>query len=376
MRRGAILSIVLAAGVGLAYLAGGVIPSQKPGGSGTPLAVPVLASTVERADFPIILAGLGTVQAFNSVVVKSRVDGQIIKINFSEGKEVKTGEVLVEIDPVPFEAALAQARANKAKDEAQLGNARLDFDRATRLANTGSGSRQQLDTSRALVAQFEAAVQSDQAMIDMAQNQLGYTQIRSPIDGRVGARLVDIGNVVRATDSGGMVVINQLRPIYVNFALSAGSLPQIRTRSKEGDIKVTVQNADGAQLAAGALAVIDNQINPATGTINYKAVFDNQDETLWPGQFVNVRIEVDIRRDATVVPASVVQQGPDGAYCFVIGPDRTVQKRPIKVGPSNKTSAVIEAGLESGELVVSDGQSRIRAGSHVEVLADSGQSTR
>ena len=303
------------------------------------------------------------------MLVKSRVDGQIVKINFSEGTEVKAGDVLLQIDSAPLEAALAQARANKLKDEAQLNNARLDFGRASQLAASGSGSRQNLDTNRALVAQLEAApaVQADQAMIDMAQTQVNYTQIRSPIDGRTGTRLVDLGNMVRATDSGGIVIVNQLRPIFVTFALPGDSLPQIRAK-KDGKIKVSVQDASGKDLASGDLAVIDNQINQATGTINYKAVFDNEDEALWPGQFVNVRVEVDIRRNVIAVPASAVQQGPDGSYCFVVGQDdRKVQKRVLKVAIASKETAVVDAGVEPGELVVTDGHYRIQAGSIVEV---------
>jgi len=331
------------------------------------LEIPVVASTVKRADVSVSLAGFGTVQAFNSVLVKSRVDGQIVKINFSEGKEIKSGEVLVEIDPAPFEAALAQARANKLKDEAQLHNARLDFERASRLAATGSGSKQQYDTSQALVAQLEAATKADQALIDMAQNQVNYTQIRSPINGRAGTRIVDIGNIVRATDNAGIVIVNQLHPIFVNFALPAETLPQIRAKLKDSEITVAVQDSKGMPLATGTLAVVDNQINPATGTITYKAVFDNQEEALWPGQFVNVRVEVDVRQNAIVVPATVVQQGPDGPYCFVIGRDHVVQKRPLKVGFVSKTTAIIDDGLEPGELVVADGQYRVQDGSSVDV---------
>src|SRR5262245_30752433 len=326
------LILLLIAGIVLAYFAvdRGLLSSRSPGAAKeTAPAIPVLATTVKRDDVPVFLTGFGTVQPFNSVLVKSRVDGQIVKVNFSEGKDIKSGEVLVEIDPAPFEAALAQARANKLKDEAQLKNARLDLERATRLAATGSGSRQQLDTSQAQVAQLEAAIKADQAMIDMAENQLNYTRIRSPIDGRAGTRIVDIGNIVRATDNAGIVIVNQLHPIFVTFALPADSLPQIRTKSKNTDIKVTVQDSNSADLAAGKLAVIDNQINPATGSINYKAIFDNTEESLWPGQFVNVRVEVDIRRNVIVVPATVVQQGPEGPYCFVIGQDRVVQKRAL-----------------------------------------------
>jgi len=373
------LVVLFIAGIGLTYFAveRGLLSSRAPGApKDSAPAIPVLATSAKRDDVPVFLTGFGTVQPFNSVLVKSRVDGQIVKINFSEGKDIKSGDVLVEIDPAPFEAALAQARANKLKDEAQLNNARLDFERASRLAATGSGSRQQLDTTQALVAQLEAAIKADQAMIDMAENQLNYTRIRSPIDGRVGTRIVDIGNIVRATDNAGIVIVNQLHPIFVNFALPADSLPQIRAKSKNNDIKVSVQDSNGAELAVGTLAVIDNQINPATGTINYKATFDNGEESLWPGQFVNVRVEVDVRRNVIVVPVTVVQQGPEGPYCFVVGQDRIVQKRPLKVGFVNKTTAVIDEGLSPDELVVVDGQYRIQAGSSVEVRTGSIEPSR
>ena len=337
-------------------------------------AIPVSAVQVRRADVPVFLSGLGTVQAFNSVLIKSRVDGQIVKINFSEGQDVHTGDVVVEIDPAPFEAALAQVQATKLKDQAQLDNARLDLERSSRLALTNAVSKQQLDTARALVAQLEATVKADQAMIDMAQTQLNYSRIRSPIDGRAGTRLVDAGNMVRATDSTGIVTINQLNPIFVNFSLPADSLPQIRAKLKDGDVKVIAQDRNGSDLTTGKLAVIDNQINPATGTITYKAAFDNKDEVLWPGQFVTARVEIDIRHNVVAIPVTAVQQGPEGPYVFVVGEKRVVQKRAVTVGLLNKTTAVIDDGLQPDEMVVTEGQYRIQAGSLVDVLANATRS--
>jgi multidrug efflux system membrane fusion protein len=319
-----------------------------------------------RADVPIFLTGLGTVQAFNSVLIKSRVDGQIVKIKFQEGKDVRAGDELIEIDRAPFEAVLAQARANQLKDQAQLDNARLDLGRYTGLAKSGAATAQQLDNTRALVAQMEASIKADQALIDTAQVQLNYSSIRSPIDGRAGTRLVDAGNIVRATDSTGIVTINQIHPIFVSFALPADSLPQLRAGSKDGDVTVTALNRDGQKLATGVLTVIDNQINPATGTINYKAKFDNSHDALWPGQFVNLRIQLAIRRNVIAVPVTAVQQGPDGPYAFVVGDDRIVQKRPVKVGALNKTTAIVDDGVQVGEQVVTDGQYRIQAGSKVD----------
>jgi multidrug efflux system membrane fusion protein len=243
-----------------------------------------------------------------------------------------------------------------------------------RLAKTGATSTQQLDTAKSLVAQLEASVKADQAAIDSAQVQLDYSHIRAPIDGRAGTRLVDAGNIVRAADLTGIVTINQVHPIFVVFALPADSLPRIRAGLKVGDISVTAQDPSGRDLATGKLAVIDNAINATTGTINYKAVFDNAEEVLWPGQFVNVRARLDVLRNVIAVPVTAVQYGPDGPYAFIVGADRKVQKRPIKPGVVNKTSAVIDEGLQPGELVVTDGQYRIETGSTVEVLADAARS--
>jgi membrane fusion protein, multidrug efflux system len=329
-------------------------------------AIPVVTDKARRTDVPIYLTGLGTVQAFNSVLIRSRVDGQIVKIRFEEGSDIHAGGVLIEIDQAPFEAALAQAKANELKDQAQLNNARRDLGRYTGLAKTGAGSTQQLDTTQALVEQLEATIKADQALVDTAQVQLNYTRIRSPIDGRVGTRLVDLGNIVRASDTTGIVTINQIHPIFVSFALPADSLPQLRAGSKAGDVIVMALNRDGQALATGVLAVIDNQINPATGAINYKAKFDNADDVLWPGQFVNLRIQLATRRNVIAVPVTAVQQGPDGSYAFVVGDDRTVQKRVLKVGARNKTTAIIDDGLQPGEQIVTDGQYRIQAGSKVQ----------
>jgi multidrug efflux system membrane fusion protein len=376
MRHRRLIAALLAVGAAACL---GVVWQLRPsapqsGARDVAAAIPVMASEVRRADVPIFLAGLGTVQAFNSVVVKSRVDGQIVKINFSEGKDVHAGEVLVEIDPAPYEATLAQAQANKLKDQAQLDNARLDLERSARLAKTGAGTTQQLDTTRALVAQLDASVKADQAMVDMAQVQLNYSRIRSPIEGRVGTRLIDAGNIVRATDLTGIVTINQIHPIFVSFALPADSLPQLRAGLKGGDIAVTALDSNGQDLATGVLAVIDNQINPATGTLNYKAQFDNADDVLWPGQFVNVRIQVAIRRNVIAAPVTAVQHGPDGPYAFVVGGDHVVQKRSIKLGVLNKTTAIIDDGLQAGEQVVTDGQYRIQAGSKVDILTQTAAS--
>ena len=374
MRKWTVIGILLlAAGLALYFgTARGSIPFLAQSAVPRPLAiaVPVSAAPAQRRDVPIYLTGIGTVQAYNSVLMKSRVDGQIVKISFSEGKDVHAGDVLVEIDPRPFEAALNQAQANKLKDEAQLDNARLDLDRLTRLVATNAVSKQQADTARALVAQLDATVKAGQALIDMARTQLDYTKIHSPIDGRAGTRLIDIGNMIRATDTGGIVTINQINPIYVNFALPADSLPLVRARAKDGNVPVVAQDSNLVDLATGTLTVIDNQVNAATGTVTYKATFANGDQVLWPGQFVNVRVELDIRRDVLALPVRAVQQGPDGPFVFVVGQNRIVEKRPIKVGLLSKTTAIVDAGLQADEIVVTDGQYRIQNGTLVEILAN------
>jgi multidrug efflux system membrane fusion protein len=373
MRSWRLILLVLVVGCGGAYfgLARGFWSSAAPSAprAAAP-AIPVVASKVERADIPIELSGLGTVQALNSVLVRSRVDGQIVKINFTEGKDVHAGDILIEIDPAPYEAALAQAQANKLKDQALHDNAKLDLDRATRLAKTGATSTQQLDTATALVAQLEASVNSDQAAIDSAQVQVNYSHIRAPIDGRAGTRLVDAGNILRAADATGVVTINQVHPIFVSFALPADSLPQIRSRLKNGDVQVTAQDPNGHDLAAGKLSDIDNQINATTATINYKAIFDNTEEALWPGQFVNVRVRLEVLKYVIAVPVTAVQYGPDGPFAFIVGADHKVQKRALKTGVVNKISAVITEGLQPGDMVVTDGHYRIETGSTVEVLAN------
>jgi len=378
MRKWIVIAILLpAAGLALYFsTARGSIPSlvnpflaKSAAPRPAAIPVPVSALPVQRRDVPIYLTGLGTVQAYNSVLVKSRVDGQIVKINFSEGKDVRAGDVIVEIDPRPYEAALGQAAANKLKDEAQRDNARLDLDRLTRLVATNAVSKQQADTARALLAQLEATVASDQAAIDMARTQLDYARIHSPIDGRAGTRMIDIGNMIRAADTTGIVIINQIDPIFVNFALPADTLPPVRARAKESTVPVIAQDGNLADLATGVLTVIDNQVNAATGTVTYKATFPNGDEALWPGQFVNVRVELDIRRDVLAVPVRAVQQGPDGPFVFVVRPNRTIEKRPIKAGMLSKATAIVDAGLQAGEMVVTDGQYRIQNGTLVEVLA-------
>jgi len=332
-------------------------------------ATPVIAGVVAKKDVPIYLDGLGTVQAFNTVTVRARVDGQVVKIAFTEGQEVHVGDVLAEIDPDPYRAALEQTIAKKGQDEAQLANAKADLARyADLLANEGV-TKQVFDTQKSLVNQLEASVKADQAAVESEKVQLGYTTIVSPIDGRAGIRLVDQGNIVRANDATGLVVLTQLKPISVVFTLPEQSLSKIQKKgAPAADLPVFALARDNTNtLAEGRLAVIDNQIDTSTGTIKLKATFANTDLQLWPGQFVNVRLRLAVRQHSAVVPASVVQRGPEGAFAFVIKTDQTVEIRPIKVAQIDQGEALIEEGLQVGETVVVDGQYKLQKGSRVRV---------
>lgn len=332
-----------------------------------PPAVPVTAGTVAASNVPIYLDGIGAVQAYNTVTVKVRVDGQLQQVAFREGQDVHKGDLLAQIDPRPFQAALDQAKAAKTRDEAQLANAKLDQQRYAELAPKGYATRQTLDTQNAQVLSDTAAVQSDQAAIDNAQTQLGYTTIRSPLDGRTGLRLVDEGNIVHATDTTGLVVITQLHPIAVIFTLPEANLPQINREMASGQLKAQALSRDSKEkLADGVLELVDNQIDPTTGTVKLKATFPNQDNALWPGQFVNARLLVRTQSNGLTVPSSVVQRGPKGTYAFVIKPDQTIEQRPITVAQIDQGVALVSDGLSAGEQVVVDGQYRLQAGTKVQ----------
>ncbi len=333
----------------------------------TNAAVPVVAGTVEQKDVPIYVDGLGTVQAFNTVTVRTRVDGQVQRIAFEEGQDVKAGDLLAQVDPAPFQAQLDQNVAKKAADEAQLSVARINFARDADLLASKILSQQDYDAQKALVNQLQAAVQADQAAIDSARVQLGYTTITAPIDGRTGIRMVDQGNIVHANDSNGIVVLTQLRPISVVFTLPEQTLPQIQQHLGGGGTLSTfaVDRDNRGTLADGKLAVIDNQIDVSTGSIRLKATFPNPDLRLWPGQFVNVRLLLETRKGGTVVPASVVQRGPEGTFAYIIAANSTAQIRAIKVAQLDQGQALIDAGLTPGERVVVDGQYKLQPGSKV-----------
>jgi len=330
-------------------------------------AIPVVADLARRGDVPISLVGLGSVAPLRSVTVTSRIDGQLIKLDFADGQDVHAGDLLAEIDPAPLQAALAQAQATKTRDDVSLANARLDLARAQTLTTKGVGSTQALDTAKAAVAQLEATGKVDQAAIDIAQIQLRFTQIRSPLDGRAGIHTVDAGAIVRASDTGGIVRINQIHPIAVDFSLPSDALPRIQAVMKSGNAPVVAQDNGGQQLATGRLSVVDNQINSATATIRIRAVFDNADDLLWPGQFVNVRVQVELQRGVVTVPVTAIVRGPDGTYAFVVGKDRHIVKRPVTVAYSNAELAVVGEGVQPGDAVVTDGQYRIQEGDLVDV---------
>lgn len=330
--------------------------------------VSVVAGNVLSQDIPIYIDGLGTVQAFNTVTVRARVDGQIQKIAFSEGQEVKTGDLLAEIDPAPYQALLDQSQARKTQDEAQLAVARINLKRNSDLLQDKILAQQDFDTQQALVQQLQAAVQADQAAVENATVQLGYTKILSPIDGRVGIRMIDQGNIIHANDSNGLVVITQLRPISVVFTVAEQNLRQIQEHSHAGEVSVLAVDRDNrTQLGEGTLAVVDNQIDTSTGTIRLKGTFPNDDLRLWPGQFVNARLLLTVRRGVMVVPSQVVQRGPDGPYVFVIREDSTVEVRPVQVAQSEQGKTIVEEGLKPGERVVVDGQYKLQRGSKVKV---------
>jgi multidrug efflux system membrane fusion protein len=329
-------------------------------------AIPVTEGRSATADVPVYLTGLGVVQALNTVTVKARVDGQFTKVNFTEGQDVKAGDVLAQIDPRTFQAQLDQSVAKKALDEANLANAKRDVDRYAGLAKTNSVSLQQLDTQRSLVAQLEAQVKLDQGAIDNAKTFLDYCTITSPIAGRTGIRQIDQGNIVHATDAGGLVVITQLDPITVIFSLPEDHLEEVFKEMQAGPMKVIATARSGQKtLAEGTLKLVDNQIDQTTGTLRLKATFSNQANSLWPGQFVNVRLLLRTLPQAVTVPSTAIQRGPDSMYVYVIKPDMTVAMQPVEVDQMTEGTAVIRTGLRAAVPIVVSGQYRLQPGSRV-----------
>lgn len=361
---------------GLCLLAGGgyatlVKAQAAPGKGGRPggaFSLPVLTAAAKAADVGVFISGLGTVTPLNTVTVRPRVDGHLMEVYFQEGQNVKHGDKLAKIDSRPFEVQLTQAQGQMAKDQALLANARLDLARFKDLWGQDMIPKQQLDTQEALVKQYEGVVRTDQGQIDNAKLQLTYCHITAPISGRVGLRLVDPGNMVRATDQNGLLVITQVKPISVIFAIPEDSLPKVlRKFSPQNPLTVEIFDREQKRkLAQGTLLTLDNQIDPTTGTVKLKALLPNQGSELFPNQFVNARLRVDTLKDAIVVPVAAIQRGPQGSFVYVVTEEQTAAMRKVRLGQTQEGQTVVNAGLKPGELVVVDGADRLREGAKVE----------
>lgn len=363
-RQRVILLVALAALAAVAFVTWRLLPQKQAPRAEAP--VPVTLGEAKQADFPVYLTGLGTVQPYDTVTVRSRVDGQVIKVAFKQGQMVKEGDLLVQIDPRPYQAALDQAKAKKAQDEANLKNAQANLGRYSYLQKQDFASKQQLDSQQAMVDQLTAQIQGDDAAIENAQTQLDYTTIRSPLAGRTGFRLVDPGNIVHAADAGGIVSIVKLQPISVVFTAPEDSVMQINKALSGGTVPVTAISSDGTKpLAQGHLALVNNQVDQASGTISMKATFKNEDNALWPGLSVSTKLLVETLHEAIVVPNDAIQHGPDGLYVFAVSADNKAEMRPVKLGEQGSDQSVVLTGLKPGERIVVAGQYRLQKGSLV-----------
>jgi len=352
-----------------ALAAGGGATGGGPTRGGAPgaLVVPVVVATAHKGDLPVYFNGLGTVSAFNTVTVRSRVDGQIMKVNFTEGQYVQAGDSLIEIDPRPFQVQLEQAEGQLAKDQAQLRDVQVDYERYQLLYKEGVIAKQQLDSQQAQVGQYEGAIKADQAQIDNAKLQNTYSHITAPISGRVGLRLVDVGNIVHASDTNGLVVITQLQPISVIFTLPQDQLPKVMSEMRNRTMIVEAYDRDNTdKIASGKLLTIDNQIDTTTGTYKLKAVFDNSKNELFPNQFVNMHLLVDTKKNVVLVPTTAILRGPKGTYVFAVSSNNKVSVKNVTLAETTGNVAGLSAGLGDGEMVVVDGQDKLQEGSQVD----------
>ena len=366
----AVLLIVVLAGSGAFAFLHGSAPKDSAAAPASPPA-PVVAGTVAQHDVPIYLTGVGTVIAYNTVVVRAQILGQIVSINFIEGQAVHTGDLLAQIDPRPYQAQIDQMTATRDRDQAQLVNAQANLDRYTPLESKGYATPQLVDTQKAQVAQLQNAVKADEALIEAAKVQLSFTRLTSPIDGIVGIRQIDIGNIISPSNTNGLVVVTQLDPISLIFTLPETVLPQIQQQQQKtkAPLAVLAYSQDNKiKLDEGALGLVNNEILQTTGSIQLKANFPNKSNRLWPGELVNARLLLDTRHNGLTVPAAVVQQGPQGPYAYVVNPDSTVAIRPIKVAQISDGQALIDSGLKANERVVVDGQYKLQPGTHVTLL--------
>jgi multidrug efflux system membrane fusion protein len=340
----------------------------KGGRGGAMGTIPVAVANAEVRDLPVLLNGLGSVEAFNTVAVKSRIDGQLVQVNFKEGQEVKQGELLAVIDPRPYEVQLSQAEATLFKDQSALKDAKVNAVRFQQLFKDGVIPQQQMDTQNSLQGQLEGSVRADQAQVDSVKLNLAYTRITAPVGGRVGLRQVDIGNIIHAADPNGLVIITQLEPISVIFNLPQDNLQSVSQHMSKGKLSVEAYSRDDqTKLTTGSLTTIDNQIDTTTGTGKLKAVFANKDRALWPNQFVNIHLLLEVRKNNTVVPAAAIQRGPQGTYVFGVKPDKTAEMKPVTVSFSEGNYAAISKGLNPGDVVVTDGQDKLQPGTKVEI---------
>jgi membrane fusion protein, multidrug efflux system len=334
-----------------------------------PPAVPVVAATVHQGDVPIYLRGVGTVIAYNNVIVRSQITGQIVKIAFNQGQAVRQGDLLAEIDPRPYQAQLDQAIANRDRDQAQLVNAQANLGRYTSLQQKGYASTQLVDTQNAQLAQLQAMVKSDEGVIEQAQTNLSYTKLTAPIDGVSGIRQIDIGNIIHPTDPNGLVDVTQIQPISLIFSLPQTDFVKIQQEMARGPLAVLAFSQDDkTKLDEGKLDLIDNQIVQTTGTIRLRASFPNAKRMLWPGELIDARLLLETRHDGLTIPASAVQQGPNGSFVWVIGPDETVQTRPVTISQISEGQALVDSGLQANEKIVAEGQYRLVAGTRVQEL--------